>query len=86
MKLDLSEIPKGIALEPVSVGDIYQNQRGYYLLVVGISGCTAYYIKYDLSGEPCGAGQYGVHALDARRRLGRVDEMPNLHVVWDPSQ
>ena len=84
MKLDLSDLPESLQKRPVSVGDIFQNQRGYYLLIVGISGETAYYIKYDAAGEPCGAGQYGCHYMDSKRCLGRVEEMPNLHILWEP--
>ena len=84
MKLDVSNMPEHLALRSPDIGDIYQNQRGYYMLIVGISGNTAYYIRYDGQGEPCGSGQYGCHALEPRRRIGRVEGLPNLHVIWEP--
>ena len=83
MKLNMSNVPHDVLGDHPEPGDIYTNMRGHLLLVIAISGGTAYYVKFSPDGEPAGTGQYGVSYLKERRmKVGRLAEPLMLDVIW----
>ena len=88
MKLDLSNVPEGIAYGGPSIGDVYPslggaNRQARWKVIVGISGGTVHFLTFDENGEVCGSTSYGLHAVEKRYRVGRVTNLGPLHVEWD---
>ena len=81
LDINLQSAPHYIASDTVEVGQLYKNQRGALLLVCGISGDTAYYLRYGPDGKLNGCGQYGAHYLREKAVLGTVD-LPDLDPEW----
>lgn len=87
IRLDISGAPEVHLASGPAVGDVYRinavRSGPRFAVVVAISGETAYELKFNADGIPCGVGQSGLHYLERKGRIGRVANLPLLEVEWD---
>ena len=82
MKFNLHSIPKELTGSGVEVGQVYQNTRGKFQLVIRVINDTAMVLSFDETGNIIGADRYAFHYLERKRVVGFVSEMPTLEVDW----
>lgn len=84
-KIDMTNAPQSMNEASIEPGDIYRVYGGSggprFQVVVAISGNTAYMLVCRLSGDISGVTQCGLHYLDRREKIGRVD-LPTLMPEW----
>jgi hypothetical protein len=76
MRIDLQAIDAEIADFAPKVGDVYPAQGGKptaIWVVVGITANVAHMLGIDKHGAVCSTTSYGVHVLESRVRIGRVE-------------
>lgn len=85
LKIDMTNAPLGLTDQSINPGDIYRVCGGgggpRFQVVVAISGHTAYLLVCHMSGEIRGVTQCGLHYLDRREKIGRI-ELPTLLPEW----
>lgn len=69
-----------LSKEEPQVGDVFQNTKGSYYLIVGILNGAAICLVFNLSGEVINAVSYRLHYFKDRKFIGNVPLTLRLEV------
>jgi hypothetical protein len=83
VNLNTDEIPLGISEErALEAGDLFRDNRGRILAVIGVGTHTCPCVIFDINGELATVDRIPIHRFDRSLRIGRLKEQPRWDAIW----